>query len=536
MRFVALLLLVPSLAFAADAPPPPLYPGLGKTHHAVSTKNADAQKYFDQGLVLTYGFNHDEAYRAFEQASKLDPNCAMAYWGMALVLGPNINMPMDTTAEPRAYAHEQQALKLASAATPAERAYIRALAKRYAPKGSTDRSARDKAYSDAMRGVAKAYPDDADAQALFAESIMDLTPWDYWQRDGKPNPGTPELLATIEKALAKDPDHILAIHLYIHAVEASPDPFRAMPYAEKLPKLVPGAGHLVHMPSHLYRSAGRWEDSKELNQTAAEVDRKYIEAQKPTGIYPVAYYTHNMHFIAYAASMSGQSKVAIDAAKKMYENVPSDVVKQMSMAEMFTPYEMLVLARFGRWSEILTVPAQPAHYRYTNAIRHYVRGLALAATKHRDLAGQERDSLLAAIPGFADDYMVGFNNAKPLLRLAAQHLAAEIAWRDGRPLQAIPLLRGAVAMEDSLHYDEPPDWYAPMRPYLGAAYLEINKVAEAEAAYREDLKNNPNNGWSLFGLSQCLHSRDAGEERAKVDAELKEAWKNADVTLTQSRF
>ena len=243
-----------------------------------------------------------------------------------------------------------------------------------------------------------------------------------------------------------------------------------------------------------------------------------------------------MHFIAYAASMSGQSKVATDAAKKMYENVPSDVVKQMSMAEMFTPYEMLVLARFGRWSEILTVPAQPSHYRYTNAIRHYARGLALAATKHRDLAGQERDSLLAAIPGFADDYMVGFNNAKPLLRLAAQHLAAEIAWRDGRPLQAIPLLRAAVAMEDSLHYDEPPDWYAPMRQYLGAAYLEINKVAEAEAAYREDLKNNPNNGWSLFGLSQCLHSRDAGEERAKVDAELKEAWKNADVTLTQSRF
>jgi tetratricopeptide (TPR) repeat protein len=528
---VACLLAIAVPAFAQT--PPPLYPGLGKTHHKVTTSKAEAQKYFDQGLALTYGFNHDEAYRAFERASQLDPNCAMAYWGMALVLGPNINWPMDPSLEPKAYGHAQKALQLASAVTPAERDYIQALGKRYAAEGSQDRSPRDSAYTNAMRELAHKYPADADAQCLFAESMMDLRPWEYWTHDRKPNPGTDELLQTIEAGLAKNPEHVGLIHLYIHAVEAGPNPEKAIPYANKLPTLVPGAGHLVHMPTHLSRVAGRWDEAEDLNTRAAGVDLAYIQSQKPTGMYPLIYYSHNLHFVAYASSMEGASAKALDAANKLFANVPPEVVKQVSMAEMYTPWQILVLARFGRWDEVLAFKAPPPYYRYTNAMLHYARGLAYAAKKQPDAANAELDSVRAAYASLPDNYQVGLNMAKPVLRVAIAHLSGEIFLRNDKALFAIAMLRSAVAAEDSLHYDEPPAWYAPIRQYLGAAYLTINKTAEAEAVYREDLARNPNNGWSLYGLAQALHTQGKVAEASKVDAA---AWKRADVQLTTSRF
>jgi tetratricopeptide (TPR) repeat protein len=525
-----------SPAFAQTASPPPLYPGLGKTHHKVTTSKAEAQKYFDQGLALTYGFNFDEAYRAYERASQLDPNCAMAYWGMALVLGPNINWPMDPSLEPKAYGHIQRALQLASSATPAERDYIQALAKRYAATGSQDRSPRDSAYTNAMRDLAHKYPDDADAQSFFAESMMDLHPWEYWTHDRKPNPGTEELVKTIETAIAKNPEHVGLIHFYIHAMEAGPNPEKPIPYASKLPALIPGAGHLVHMPTHLSRVAGRWDQAEDLNTQAASVDKAYLDSQKPTGMYSLMYYSHNLHFIAYASSMEGASAKALDAANRLFANVPPDIVKQVSLAEMYTPWQIYVLARFGRWDDILAFKAPPPYYRYTNAMLHYARGLAYAAKKQPDLAGTERDSVQAAYDGLPDNYQVGLNMAKPVLRVALAHLAGEIAMKSDRAVFGIALLKRAAASEDSLHYDEPPAWYAPIRQYLGAAYLTIQKPAEAEKVYREDLAHNPNNGWSLYGLAQALHTQGKIDEANKVDAQFAAAWKRADVQLTMSRF
>jgi tetratricopeptide (TPR) repeat protein len=523
-------------AFAQTSSPPPLYPGLGKTHHKVTTTKDEAQKYFDQGLALTYGFNHDEAYRAYERASQLDPNCAMAFWGMALVLGPNINWPMDPSLEPKAYGHIQKALQLASTVTPAERDYIQALAKRYAATGSPGRSPRDSAYTDAMRDLAHKYPDDADAQCLFAESMMDLRPWEYWTHDKKPNPGTDELMQTIETSLTKNPAHVGLIHLYIHAVEAGPNPEKAIPYADKLPALIPGAGHLVHMPTHLSRVAGRWDQAEDLNQKAAGVDLAYIQSQKPTGMYSLIYYSHNLHFVAYASSMEGASAKALAAANKLFANVPPDVVKQVSMAEMYTPWQILVLARFGRWDDILAFQAPPSYYRYTNAMLHYARGLAYAAKQKPDLASAERDSLKAAYDALPDNYQVGLNMAKPVLRVALALLGGEIAIKDDKAAFAIAMLRAAVAAEDSLHYDEPPAWSAPTRQYLGAEYLVLDKPVDAEAVYREDLARNPNNGWSLYGLAKALRRQGKFAEGTEIYAQFQTAWKRADVQLTASRF
>jgi tetratricopeptide (TPR) repeat protein len=319
-------------------------------------------------------------------------------------------------------------------------------------------------------------------------------------------------------------------------MEAGPNPEKAIRYANKLPTLIPGAGHLVHMPTHLSRVAGRWDQAEELNTQAAGVDLAYIQSQKPTGMYPLIYYSHNLHFVAYASSMEGASAKALDAANKLFANVPPDVVKQVSMAEMYTPWQILVLARFGRWDDILAFQAPPPYYRYTNALLHYARGLAYAAKQQPDAANAERDSVQAAYDALPDNYQVGLNTAKPVLRVALMHLAGEIALRNNRSLFAIPLLKFAVAAEDSLHYDEPPAWYAPIRQYLGAAYLTINRPDLAEAAYREDLARNPNNGWSLYGLAQALHTQGKVDEAFKVDAQFEAAWKRADVKLTSSRF
>lgn len=524
-----------SAAPAAESPPP-LYDNLGDLHHAVTTSNPEAQKYFDQGLRLVFAFNHNEAIRAFKEAARLDSTCAMAYWGVALAMGPNINVPMDPATEPTAYDFTRRALIHARQASEPDRRYIEALAKRYAPQGSADRSARDLAYANAMRALAKRFPNDPDASVLFAEAMMDLRPWNLYSLSYKPAPGTLEIVATLERVLRKHPNHPGAIHYYIHAVEASGRPERAIPYAGRLPKLTPGAGHLVHMPTHLYRLVGRWRDCEELNERAAKVDDHYVEEQKVTGVYPLMYRNHNVHFVAFSAAMQGESAEAIRAARDIYDHVPSEVVQQMPMAELFTPWPLLVLVRFGRWDDIFKEPEPPAHYRYTRAIWHYARGMAFAATGELDKSAVERDSVAEAGKTFPPDIPIGLNSGPALLHLAATALSGEIAARGHQIPEAIGKLREAVQLEDSLHYDEPPTWYYPVRHSLGAVLLEAKRPAEAEAVYRADLRRNPNNGWALFGLWQALEARGAKREAEATKERFKKAWAHADVELRASRF
>ena len=512
---------------------------LGTWHHAVATRSPDAQRYFDQGLVLAYGFNHAQAIVAFEQAAVLDPECIMAYWGIALALGPNINFPMDSTAEQPAWDALQKALALAPKASGAERAYVEALAKRYANPSDAKRPSRasmDSAYADAMRAVWRRDPNDADAGALFAEALMDLNPWNFWTPDGKANPGTEELVATLETVLKRAPDHPGANHFYIHAVEASPHPGRATASAERLGRLVPEAGHLVHMPGHIWLRVGRYADAEAANVIAARVDSQYVAEHDPKGIYPMMYYPHNVHFIWSSACMEGRSAVALAAAKRLEPMVPVEMLRQMPMLEFVAPTRLYTLVRFGRWREILSEPAPPADLRFTRGMWHFARGLALAATGQLAEAGTACDSVAAIAAATPADAVVSFNSSAALLRLAEHALAGETAFRAGKTDEAVRQFQEAIREEDALRYDEPPAWFLPVRQQLGAALLSAGRIREAETAYREDLRRYPENGWSLYGLSKSLRARKAGAEAAQVEARFRKAWSRSDVTLTASRF
>lgn len=521
---------------ATAAAAPPLYDTLGTHTHPVSCTPA-AQTYFDQGLRFIYAFNHDEAQRSFEEAARLDPNCAMAYWGEALALGPNINLPIDAPRAAAAQIAITQAVALAPRASAKEQAYIAALAKRYSADPNADRKAHDRAYADAMREVARSYPDDTDASTLFAESMMDLRPWDFWAPDGTPYPGTTEIVSTLEAVMIKDPNHPGANHYYIHAIEQSAHPEKGLPSAQRLPGLVPGAGHLVHMPSHIYMRTGRYGDATEANQRAIVVDEQYIAAAQPTGVYPMMYYPHNIHFLWAAASMEGRSADAIGAARLLGSKVPPEMARQMPMVEYFMPTTYFALLRFGQWDAMLAEPAPPADLLYLTAMWHYARGIAFAAKGRPaqadgELAGFER--IAARIP---PDRIVGDDQpAGALLRLAAIALRGDIAARQGHFARALPLLTEAVRLQDALPYMEPPPWYFPQRQALGAALLAAGKPAEAEAVYREDLLRNPDNGWSLFGLAESLRAQGRKKDAAEVEAKYKAAWTRADVTLTASRF
>ncbi len=405
----ALLLLLSALPAAAQhqhgapsvaATTPPLYDGLGVLQHKVTTQSALAQKYFNQGLRLTYAFNHDEAGRAYHEAAHLDSSCAMAWWGQALVLGPNINMPMSPEAESIAYKLAQTAMALAPKASEAERMYIEALSKRYDAVPGANRAAHDSAYADAMRGVMKHYPEDLDGAVLCAEALMDLRPWDFWTLDGKPQPGAIEIVSILEGVLQKNPDHIGALHYYIHAVEASPEPARAEVYADRLAKLTPYAGHLVHMPSHIYMRVGRYEDAQSINARAVAADRDYIKKQDVTGIYSVMYYPHNLQMRWYALTAQGRRAESIAAANDLDQAVPDAVVRQFPMGEFFRCSHYLTRVRFGMWEEILKEPAPPAGMLMVGAAWHYARGMALAATSKTAAAGAERDSVAAAVAAF----------------------------------------------------------------------------------------------------------------------------------------
>ena len=512
---------------AASAPP--LLTGLGSHHHAITTRDTLAQRYFDQGLRLAYAFNHAEAERSFHQAAALDPRCAMCYWGIALVRGPNINAPMDSASGAAAYAALREAQARAGDASESERAYIAALATRYAAAPGGNRAALDSAYADAMAEVARRFPQDPDAATLYAEAVMTTSPWDYWKADGTPKASTERLVAALEGAMQLAPDHPGACHFYIHAVEAA-HPERAVACAERLAALMPAAGHLVHMPAHIYIRTGRYADAIEANVHAVHADETYIADQKPGGFYPMAYYPHNYHFLAFAATLAGRGQTAVDAARGAAEKTPPEVARLAPELQLLPPYPHLTLATFGRWDEVLREPLPAPDLRVASGLAHYARGRAQLATGKLDDAAASLDSVARA----SDEVTAGPTDA--VLQIATHALRAELASRRGDEKRAITEYERAQALEDGLSYMEPPYWHAPIRHLLGAALIRDGRPADAERLYREDLRRFPENGWSLFGLSQSLAAQGRKQEAAAAKAHFAKAWGTADVTLVASHL
>jgi tetratricopeptide (TPR) repeat protein len=524
------------IAQAKDIPAssPRLMPGLGEVHHPVSTKNAQAQKFFDQGLALVYGFNHDEARRCFQRAAELDPKLAMAWWGVALTLGPNYNLPVDLKREKAGYDAVQRALGLQEGASVAERAYINALAFRYSNDPKADLHQLDVAYRDAMSKLVKSYPDDLDAATLYAESMMNLNPWKLWFHDGRPNEGTEEIVAMLESVLKRDPNHLGANHYYIHAVEASPHPERALPSASRLEKLAPAAGHLVHMPAHIYARVGDHPAAAHCNEVAAQADKKFLAATREQGVYPLMYYSHNLHFLAFAASMRGNFAEAKSAAARLIANVAPGV-KVMPMLEGFLPTPIVVLFAFERWDDLLKLPAPDSQFLITNAVWHSLRGVALANTGKTAEAEKEQSAfreLAAKIP--PDTMYDQLNQTGAVFKVHDHLLAGMIARSRHDDKSAIDSLTEAVAAEDALNYSEPPPWYPPVRPMLGRALLETKQLREAEKVFRADLEKNPRNGRALSGLRDCLKAQDRPYEADQIDRQFRAAWKVADAARGKS--
>ncbi len=514
----------------------PRLQNLGTHTFPVSTKRADAQRFVNQGLNLAYAFNHAEARRAFREAARLDPNLAIAYWGQALVLGPNINAVMEPNEEPHAYELVQKAQSLKGRASPKERALIDALAKRYS--GSADhRVANDAAYADAMRGVHKQFPADLDIAMLYVESMMDLRPWGYWMPDGRPHEGTTEIVALTEDVLRRNPKHPGALHMLIHLLEPTTTPERAEKAADTLMPLMPAAGHMVHMASHIYQRVGRYADAMKSNQLAITADEDYITQCRAQGLYPMAYYPHNIHFLWFAATADVQSAVAIDAAVKVAAKIPDTVLAELPLTAGFrvTPYWANV--RFGRWAEILKEPAPPDTNVFMTAAWHFARGMALVATGKTAEAEQALATLtpMLAHPSL-DNPNFSPNTGRAIMSIAPAVLAGEIAAAKGEFDKAIASLEHAVRLEDALVYTEPSEWAYPPRHTLGAVLLEAGRPGEAETVYWEDLKRNRENGWALTGLVQALRAQKKDAQAEIVEARRKAALARADVTLTASRF
>ena len=516
----------------------PRLQNLGAHKFPVTTNSARAQLFINQGLMLAYGFNHAEANRSFREAARLDPNCAMAYWGLALVMGPNINMAMPPEAEPKAYAMIQKAIALKKQVSEKERAYIDALAKRYSGEEKPNRTLLDRAYVGAMRELHERYPNDLDAATLYAEAVMDLRPWNYWTRDFKPYPETTEVLRVLEFVLERNPNHPGAIHLYIHAVEFA-RPELAEAGAERLRTLAPGAGHLVHMPSHIFRRIGRYSDASKSNENAIAADEDYISQCRAQGIYPLAYYPHNIHFLWDSATMEGRRQVAIEAARKSASSIPADAWREAPLLHQFLVAPLFAYARFGEWDLILKEARPPEDSLFWTGVWRYARGLAFVATGKLDQASSELASLreIAAQKSLAE-YRVTFsrNGAKAILEIAAEVLGGELAAKRGDYTDAIARLHRGILLEDNLIYNEPPDWHIPVRQSLGAVLLDAGRAAEAEAIYWQDLKRNRENGWALFGLMQSLRAQGKEEQAVSIEKRFRKAWSRADMTLTASRF
>ena len=511
-----------------------LMPGLGDLHHPVSTKNSAAQKFFDQGLRLIYAFNHDEAARSFQRAAELDPTMAMAYWGIAEAVGPNYNDPANEPRRKQAYDTIQKALQLSANAPASERAYIEALAQRYSDDPNADLRQLAVNYANAMREVMKKYPDDLDAATLFAEAEMNLHPWGLWKADGMPEEGTEEVISVLESVIRRDPNHMGAVHYYIHTVEASPNPERALAGANRLAALAPAAGHLVHMPAHIYIRTGYYDAAVKTNEQAAAADRAYIEASGVQGIYPMMYYSHNLHFIAISAGMTGQFSEAKRAADQLADNVRPHV-KDMPPPEPFMTIPTAVLVRFHHWHDILQLPAPDPSMKIETSFWHFARGLAFAGTGKLSEAQAEHTKLVAlenATPADALYSMPINNKTRDILKIADNLLAAKIAMAQGDSASAISTLYEAVAVQDALNYGEPPDWFFPVRESLGAALLLNDNAVEAEKVFREDLQRNPRNPRSLFGLRESLKAQKRDYDVHFVDKQFRVAWKAADTQLS----
>ena len=512
-----------------------MFDDLGNHTHPISTSVALAQRYFDQGLILAYGFNHAEAARAFQESARLDPDCAMCEWGHALVLGPNINKLMEDADVSAAYQASQRALAKAGSANELEQALIEALAKRYAPEPVEDRVPLDLAYAEAMAEVAERFPEDLDTQALYAESLMDLMPWDYYEEDGAPKPETRIVIDTLESILARQPDHAGAIHFYIHAVEATDTPERAEPYADTLRDLVPGAGHLVHMPAHIYLRIGRYADASLANVLAAAADESYIAQCKAQGYYPATYYPHNVHFLWYSSAMEGRRETSISAAERLYANLPIEEVENFIEVEYFIPIPLFARVRFADWDAVLATEPPEEKLPYARAMWHYAQGVALAAKGNPDEAESHLSSLKEIRDGEAiQSREIPFVMGASLSSLAADDLAGRIAMARGNVEQAVLFLESAIEKEDAVPYVEPPYWYYPVRQQLGALLLEIDRPTDAESVYRRDLELHPHNGWSLFGLSEALKAQGRDQEAAEAADRFQSVWQAADVELKAS--
>ena len=525
-------------ALASETPVAPLLTGLGSLHYAISTSSERAQTYFDQGLRLIYGFNHAEAVRSFKEAQRLDPMCAMCYWGESYALGPNINDPLPPERELQAYAALQKALEHKGHGTPVEQAMIDALQARYVEQPKTgDRQKLDVSFMNAMAKVESAFPQDPEVGTIYVASIMETRPWEYWQKGDQPNPGIGIAVKKLESVIAAHPDHPGAHHYYIHIVEATSTAGRGVPSADKLESLMPGAGHMVHMPSHIYMRVGRYADASAHNERAVLADEDYIAQCQAQGIYPVGYYPHNIHFLWSAATMEGRSEVAIDSARKVAAKMPQDLVREAVPLQDFVATPYFALVRFGKWDEMLTEAAPAKELAFVNAMWHYARGIAFAARNQVDRAKQE----LAALEAFkTHKQLVDAELAKTKLTdvvgLASHLVAGEIAAREGQMEAAARHMQQAVEMQDAQRYNEPATWHYPTRQSLGAVLMAAGRAKDAEDVYREDLARNPENGWSLYGLAEALRKQGKTDEAAAVASRYKRAWARADVQLSASRF
>ena len=555
MRAARILLLPVVVWFAACSQKPetdaelvaragaPLFNGMGDFHRVIDTKDAGAQRYFDQGMVLSFGFNHAESIRSFRAAQKLDPNCAMCFWGEALATGPNINVTakgkavMSADEQTAAWAALEKAKSVAASKPQIERDLIEALGARYAPSPVDDRDAFDRAYAEALGALVTKYPEDSDIAAMYGEAWMNTMPWNYWSDATTPRPEIAPVIATLEKTIARSPKHPLALHLYLHAMEASADAKKAEAAADALYPLVPGSGHLVHMPAHIYWRVGRYNDAAEANIAAAKIDEDYIRQCNAQGFYPAMYYPHNIHFLWSAASMQGQSKVAIEAGRKLADNVSLEQIDQFPTVEFFKTIPLLSLVQFGRWDEIMAESQPRADLGFSNAIWRYARGVALA--NKGDIKGAKAE-LAALVPLKANaKVMVLDGNDYPasmLLQIADDLLQGEIALAGKDNKTAIAKFTAAVAGQDALPYTEPPFWYYPTRQSLGAALLKAGQAKDAQVVYENDLQQYPHNGWSTFGLIAALEAQGKSEEAATHREHFKAMWQFADVDLNGSRI
>ena len=522
----------------ADKPGAPTFKGLGDHHHPISTRNPETQRYFDQGVNLLFGFNHAEAIRSFREAARLDPDCAMCWWGMAIALGPNINLPMPPDAVAPAWQALQQARRLAPKASAREQAWIAALSTRYAKDPKVDRRALDEAYAQAMGRLWRTHPEDLDAGTFYAEAMMDTQPWDYWQADGVTAKGHgAEIVSTLETVIKRAPEHPGALHLYIHAVEATTTPQRAEHAADVLLTLMPEAGHIVHMPSHIYYRVGRYADAAKANELAATVDEGYIATCRAQGYYPAGYYGHNIHFLWTSAEMEGRRQVSIDAARRLVKAVDAwELAKTMPQGEFYAFTPVVTLVRFGQWNAVLAEPAPPAGLKLDTAVWLYAQAFAHANTGDLTAALADRNRLAAMTGLDWSSYETAGAPAKAIVEMSLALADGEIARKSGVLDGAIVSFRRAAKLEHDLPYTEPPWWHQPVSHLLGAALLEAGRAPEAEAVYRESLKGYRRDGWALAGLARAQEAQGRAAEAEATRKAFDDAWRLSDVKLTTSRL